>query len=208
VHRGKPQTGLWIVTGLALLLASCSRQSAPPTAASGADVDADAGTGTGTGTGTSDSQYRLTATIQELMDGQIDPSADALWDSVAYIATEQGTEDRQPRTDEDWKAVRTNALTLIEAANLLSMPGRRVAATSAAAGLGELTPAEIQQRLSTSHGAFVQFAHGLQDAALQALKAIDARDPQALMDAGGAIDEACEACHVTYWYPDQKRPGG
>lgn len=204
MHRGKPQIALWIVTGVALLLAGCSRQSASPANAAGAGTSTD----TSTDTGHSDGQYRPTATIQELMDGQIDPSADALWDSVAYIATEQGTEDRQPRSDEDWKALRTSTLTLIEAANLLSMPGRRVAATNASAGLGELTPAEIQQRLSTSHGAFAQFAHGLQDAALQALKAIDARDPQALMDAGGAIDEACEACHVTYWYPNQKRPGG
>src|ERR1700761_110598 len=70
-------------------------------------------------------EYRLTATIQDLMDGIIDPSADTLWDSVAYIATTKGIEDRQPRTAEQWKAVRTGAITLIEAANLLSMPGRQ-----------------------------------------------------------------------------------
>jgi len=23
---------------------------------------------------------------------------------------------------------------------------------------------------------------------------------------GGAIDEACEQCHTTYWYPDEKKP--
>ena len=199
----QPQSALWIAAiGMTLLVGGCGRRPSPP-AEGPAGAEAAAGTTAGT-----ESQYRLAATIQELMDGQIDPSADALWDSVAYIATEQGTEDRQPRTDEEWKAVRTSALTLIEAANLLSMPGRRVAATNASAGLGELTPVEIQKRLSTSHGAFVQFARGLQDAGLKALKAIDARDPQGLMDAGGAIDEACEACHVTYWYPNQKRPGG
>jgi hypothetical protein len=155
-------------------------------------------------------QYRLTATIQDLMDGIIDPSADALWDSVAYIATTKGTEDRQPRTDEQWKAVRTNAVTLIEAANLLSMPGRRVAADTPAGlppGLGELSHGEIQQRIDDTHDAFVQFAHTLQDAGLRALAAIDAKDPEGLMAAGGVIDEACEACHVTYWYPKRNRPG-
>jgi cytochrome c556 len=144
------------------------------------------------------------------MDGIIDPSADALWDSVAYIATTRGIEDRQPRTDEQWKAVRTSALTLIEAANLLSMPGRRVAAETPAdrsPRVGELSHGEIQQRIDATHDAFVQFAHTLQDAGLKALVAIDARDPQGLMAAGGTIDEACEACHVTYWYPDQNRPG-
>jgi hypothetical protein len=161
-------------------------------------------------------QFHLTATIQDLMEGQIDPSADALWDSVAYIATTAGIEDRKPRTDEEWKTVRTSAVTLIEATNLLSMPGRRVAADAQASGhalsgpppgLGELTHTEIQQRVESTHEGFEQFAHGLQDAGLKALAAIDAKDPQGLMDAGGAIDAACEACHVTYWYPNQQRPG-
>ena len=144
------------------------------------------------------------------MNGLIDPSADALWDSVAFIATRSGTEDRRPRTDEEWKALRTRAVTLIEAANLLSMPGRRVAADlpdGPPAGAGELSHDEIQQRIGASHDGFVQFARGLQDAGLKALTAIDARDARGLMDAGGAIDEACEACHITYWYPNQQRAG-
>jgi cytochrome c556 len=154
-------------------------------------------------------QYRLTATIQDLMDGIIDPSADTLWDSVAYIASTKGVEDRQPRTDEEWKAVRNSAITLVEAANLLSMPGRSVsAASNSAPGAGELSHAEIQQRINSTHDSFTQFARNLQDAGLKALAAIDAKDAQGLMDAGGTIDEACEACHVTYWYPNQKRQGG
>src|SRR5882724_4376407 len=156
-------------------------------------------------------QYRLTATIPDLMNGIIDPSADVLWDSVAYIATTKGVEDRQPRTDEEWKTVRNSAITLIEAANLLSMPGRSVAAahtsTDAPPGLGELSHADIQQRIDATHEGFTQFARNLQDAGLKALAAINARDAQGLMDAGGTIDEACEACHVTYWYPNQNRPG-
>jgi len=156
-------------------------------------------------------QYRLTATIQDLMDGIIDPSADVLWDSVAYIATPKGVEDRQPRTDEEWKTVRNSAITLIEAANLLSMPGRSVAAVHEPAdsppAAGELSHAEIQQRIDATHDGFTQFARNLQDAGLKALAAINAKNAQGLMDAGGTIDEACEACHVTYWYPNQSRPG-
>jgi len=155
-------------------------------------------------------QYRLTATVQDLMQGLIDPSADALWDSVAYIANASGIEDRQPRTPEQWQAVRTSAVNLIEAANLLSMPGRIVADDPAgnppSLKPGEHKPAEIQQRIDASHEAFVQFARGLQAATLQALTAIDAKNAQGLMDAGATIDEACEVCHVTYWYPNQRRP--
>jgi hypothetical protein len=155
--------------------------------------------------------YRLTATVQDLMDGIVDPSADALWDSVAYIATTRGVEDRRPRTEEEWKAVRYSAITLIEAANLLSMPGRKVAVLHGAPGTdtppgpGELTHAQIQQRMDSAHAGFEQFARNLQDAGLQALAAIDAKDADRLLDAGGIIDSACEACHVTFWYPDQSR---
>jgi cytochrome c556 len=155
-------------------------------------------------------QYLLTASVQQLMEGLIDPSADALWDSVAYIATASGIEDRQPRTPEQWQAVRTSAVNLIEAANLLCMPGRIVADDPAGSPpgdkLGELSHHEIQQRIDASHEAFVQFARGLQAATQRALAAIDAKNAQDLMDAGATIDEACEACHVTYWYPNQRRP--
>jgi hypothetical protein len=157
---------------------------------------------------TSSSPLHLTATIQDLMEGQIDPSADALWDSVAFIASTSGTEDRQPRTDAEWQAVRVDAITLIEAMNLLRLPGRRVKIEpSAAVGLGELSAAEIQQKIHANPENFSQFALLLQGAGLQALAAIDAKDAQGLMDAGGVIDAACEACHITYWYPNQKRPG-
>jgi cytochrome c556 len=152
-------------------------------------------------------RFHLTATIQELMEGQIDPAADALWNSVAFIQSPSGTEDRRPRTDAEWRAVRAHTITLIEATNLLSMPGRRVKSGDSPVGPGELSPTEIQQRIDASHDSFVRFAGLLQDAGLKALAAIDAKDAQGLMDAGGVIDEACEACHVTYWYPNQKRPG-
>jgi hypothetical protein len=155
-------------------------------------------------------QYQLTATVHDLMEGLIDPSADALWDSVAYIASASGVEDRKPRTAEQWQAVRFSAINLIEAANLLSMPGRIVAddppGTAPQPGPGELSHAEIQKRIGAGHEGFVQFARGLQSAGLEALKAIDAKNAQGLMDAGATIDNACEACHVTYWYPNQRRP--
>jgi hypothetical protein len=213
---------LILLAGATLGVAGCSQNTAPgtqagqlPRSAQPAEAGRPAGGSADSGEGAQrtqpSQQYRLTATIQDLMDGIIDPSADVLWDSVAYIATTKGIEDRQPRTDDEWKTVRNSAITLIEAANLLSMPGRSVAAARAPAdappGLGELSHAEIQQRIDATHDGFTQLARNLQDAGLKALAAIAAKNAQGLMDAGGTIDEACEACHVTYWYPNQNRPG-
>jgi cytochrome c556 len=140
------------------------------------------------------------------MAGRVDPAADALWDSVAIIVSAKGVEERRPHTAAQWKAVRLQALTLIEATDLLSMPGRRVGDTTAAPGPGELSAPEIQRRIDTSHEAFANFASALRVAGQQALAAIDAHDPQRLMDAGGVIDTACEACHMSYWYPMPPQP--
>ena len=52
---------------------------------------------------------------------------------------------------------------------------------------------------------FAKKARGLIDATAMALKAIDARNVEGLSDAGGDIDEACENCHLTYWYPNEKK---
>jgi hypothetical protein len=141
------------------------------------------------------------------MDSEIDPAADFIWASVASISTVAGLEERQPRTDEEWLEVRRRAITLIEATNLLVMKGRRVSAKyEAASGAGELDTDQVQQKIDSNRVAFVALAQRLQDTGLQTLAAIDAKDPEALFDLGGTIDDACEACHVTFWYPNLKLP--
>ena len=143
------------------------------------------------------------ATLQELMETRIDPAADSLWDSVAFIASEKGEEDRRPRTPAEWAAVRNEAGKLIEAAGELEVPGRRVSTLLSSPGPGELSSADIQLRIDAKFADFAKRARVLQSAAQRALAAIDARDADALMNAGGVIDAACEACHIVYWYPQQ-----
>src|SRR5580704_16149725 len=137
------------------------------------------------------------ATIKDIMDSMVDPSADVLWDSVATIVSVSGMEERAPRTDEDWAKVRHNAITLVEATNLILMDGRRVARPGEKAENPkvELGPEEIEAVISQDRQAWINFAHGLNDAAMAALKGIDAKDVKGLFDAGEAIDAACESCH-------------
>jgi hypothetical protein len=66
------------------------------------------------------------ASIQELMATKVDPAADALWEAVSSETTAGGVEEQQPRTDQQWQAVRKHALVLIEAAGLLGVDGRPV----------------------------------------------------------------------------------
>lgn len=150
-----------------------------------------------------ESPFRPTASIQDIMDGIVDPSADGLWESVATIVSAKGTEERRPKTDEEWKTQRHNAIRLLEGSNLLLMEGRRVAnpgTKSENPGI-ELEPEQMEKLMAEDRASFVKLARGLYDATLPALKAIDAKNADGLLDAGEGIDQACEACHLKYWYP-------
>lgn len=142
-----------------------------------------------------------TATLKELMDSTVDPAADGLWDSVSEVSTAEGVVQHRPRTDEEWKAVRRHAITLVEAMNLVLIPGRRAAPAGTKPGLGELDPGEIDRRIEQSRPGFIAMANAVRGTAMQALAAIDRRDVDALFTVGGDIDAACEACHLTFWYP-------
>jgi hypothetical protein len=156
--------------------------------------------------------FKSIATIQDIMQLVVEPSADALWSSVGSVVSKEGTEDREPRTDEDWKEVRRHALSLIEATNLLIMEDRLVAAHGKTLEdshvEGILNPKEIQRAISADRLKFIAFAHELHDAGAQALGAIDAKNPARLMEAGEKIDQSCEHCHAAYWYPNDNNPIG
>jgi len=193
---------LWACVGAAFWACSAPNRSlpgdSPAPSAKPAEAQVDAA---------AEGPFRLTASIRELMDSEIDPAADFIWGSVASISTVAGLEERQPRTDEEWLEVRRHAITLIEAPNLLVMKGRRVSAKyEAASGAGELDTDQVQQKIDSNRAAFVALAQRLQDTGLQTLAAIDAKDPVALFELGGTIDEACESCHVTFWYPNLTLP--
>lgn len=156
----------------------------------------------------SEPDYEVTATVKDLMDSMVDPIADVLWNAVAVIVTPSGTEERAPKTDEDWAAVRRGAITLVESTNLLRMPGRRIARPGEKSENPkiELEPEEMQALVDKDRQAWNRLAHGLHEAAAEALRAIDAKNVRGLMEAGGKIDQACESCHLKYWYPNQYIP--
>jgi hypothetical protein len=103
-------------------------------------------------------------------------------------------------------------VTLAEATNLLMIPGRKVAHAGKVLQdsdvEGILKVDQIQSLIDGDHSRFAAKAMALHQAALAALAAIDAKDHNKLSDVGGAIDEACEQCHTTYWYPNDQKPAG
>lgn len=138
----------------------------------------------------------------------VDPAADSIWGAVEIVATLDGTVEKRPRTDDDWHALRRHAVTLMEAGNLLVMPGRTVARPGEQAGDQRVDrhPDEIEALIARDRPMWISHAHALHTAATTTLEAIDARNLKGLIDAGEVIDQACEACHQTYWYRSSPQP--
>ena len=137
------------------------------------------------------------------MDAMVDYNSDWLWDAVSTEYTAKGVIDRRPKTDEDWKEARKHAITLLEASNLLLMPGRLVARPGEKSENPEieLEPEDIARRIHGDVRKWTALAKGLHEAASDSLRAIDERNVKSLFDSGDRLDAACENCHKTYWYP-------
>jgi plastocyanin/cytochrome c556 len=148
-----------------------------------------------------------TATIKDIMDSMVDPAGDFLFESIQEISDEHGIHEKAPQTDEEWADVRHHAVVLLEAPNLLTMDGRRVARAEDKSRKPDIEnePAEVQRLLDADRPSFTRRARRLQDAATLAIQAADAKNKDALFQAIDAIDKACENCHLHYWYPNDQR---
>jgi hypothetical protein len=145
-------------------------------------------------------------TVKDLMQSIIDPSADALWNAVGTVADNEGIHEMLPKTQDDWADVRRAAVRIIEGSNLLMIPGREAAPAgdkSEAEGV-ELEPPQITVLIKRNRKSFNSFAKALQDLGLEALHASDAKDPVQLIEIGGRMENVCEGCHQTFWYPPEK----
>ena len=118
--------------------------------------------------------YRPVADVRQTMEWILDPAADVIWDSAGFVITAEGETDLSPTTTEGWEHVRNSAAVVSETGNLLMMPGR-------AAG-----------------PEWVAYAQLLVGAGEVAMAAAEARDADALFDAGGQVYQACRACHERY----------
>jgi hypothetical protein len=156
--------------GFAALTMACSSSTPAPSATN--DVSALA---VGAEEG-----YTAVADVRELMASVIDPSTDVIWDAVGTIITVAGTEERMPKNDEEWAAVRRAAFVVAESGNLLLMPGR--------------VPDDPD---------WVKMSKALIEVGSRAIKAADAKDKEALFAAGGEIYVVCSACHEKFMIGQQ-----
>ena len=105
--------------------------------------------------------------------------------------------------------MQAGAITLAEAANLLMIPGRRVARPgekSETPGV-ELEPEEMDALIAKDRAAWDEHAKALYDAAMLACRAAEAKDADKVFELGETIEHACENCHQQLLVPERKDPG-
>ena len=127
--------------------------------------------------------FQTTATMKELMVNVLDPAVDILWDAVGTVMTLEGTFEKAPSTDDEWAGVRAGAIQLAESGNLLMLPSR-----------------------SSGSEEWIAQARALIDTSNRAIKAIDAKDKDALFTIGGDIYDVCTNCHKQFALNLKPRP--
>lgn len=150
-------------------------------------------------------------TVREVMKAMVDPNAETVWGAVGVVHEKSGTVEKEPRTEEEWTSVENSAMALAEVGNLLKMPGRHIARPEEAGTTrwpeATLTPAQIDERLANDRVAWDKAADALRAAAMKAFAAARAHDKNGVFTVGEEIDNACESCHIVYWYPVGTPPG-
>jgi hypothetical protein len=166
--------GFMRTTTMATLLAGCLLQCAcgdrpPASALSQKPVNSAA-------------SFDTSIDTRQLMSWMIEPSSKVVFGAVATNITEQGEENVQPRSDEEWHNVRKQAAIVLEAGNLLMLEGRA-------------RPSLVQDVEDWNTK-----ARAMSAAARTAIEAIDLQDPEALFAASGDIYQTCTDCHAKYMY--------
>lgn len=142
-------------------------------------------------------------TIHEIMHHRVMPAADVLWGATAIYITIEGEDDRSPKNDEEWNTVDQARVAMEFAIEALLVPGRAVDEPGAEVDYAaeDLKPKDIQAIIDRDPEIWVAMVHGLDATVQEAKQAIIDRNVDSLRDIGGAIDDACEACHKHFWYP-------
>lgn len=193
-----PLAGMFFLAALAL--SECSPGAAPPPSAA-----ANAPT---TAIPVLIGDMKAVVSVKELMEYMIDPIADNIFDAVQWHTTPKGFIETTPKTDEDWAKVQVGAVTMAEGIYLLKVPRPFAPEGDVNNSTGpnppELSPTQIKAKLDRDPVLWNAKIEALRNVGLEIEEIVKKKDGAKLFDAGGDLDEACESCHLEYWYPGDK----
>ena len=119
--------------------------------------------------------FKPVADVKQLMASVVEPSAEVYWDAVGTIYDEKGTTEIEPKTIEEWDAVRNAAYVVAESGNLLMMSSR-----------------------AKDGGDWMTMSQAMIDVGQRAVSAAEARNKTAVFDVGAELYDTCTSCHAKY----------
>jgi cytochrome c553 len=135
-------------------------------------------------------RQRVDANLAQLMKGILFPNSNVIFfaqseDPAKVPPAKDPSTATDPLADTygKWEAVENSSLALVEAANLLTIPGRKCSN-----GL----PVPI------GNADWPKFVQGLRDAGMKAYKASQSKDMDKMLDAADTMTTACANCHEKY----------
>src|SRR4051812_15022135 len=146
--------------------------------------------------------------VKELMEYMIDPASDYIFDSVKTLIRPDGkVVEVMPKTDEDWEKLRIGAITLAEGVYLLKVQRPFTPAGDVNNSVGpdatELSPEQIVAKVNKDPVEWNARIEALRNVGLEVLDIVKKKNAKELWDASENLDEACESCHRSYWYPKE-----
>jgi hypothetical protein len=167
-----------------LLITSCANQQPQPTATTPAPAKAAAPAG------------QVHGTLLQVMRGILFPNSNVIFAVQGNDPTKiKPAKDPATATDPlqsaygGWTAVENSGIALAEAANLLTIPGRKCAN-------GKDAP--------INNPDWPQLVQGLRDAGMKVYQAGQSKNDDKVLEAADAMTSACAACHDKY----RDKPGG
>lgn len=114
--------------------------------------------------------------MPELMGHVVDPASFAYWKGSGSEDTTGGTKELAPTTDQGWEDMESAAAVLIEAGNLLQLPGRA----------------------REPQADWYKYAQQLTAEAVLAKAAAEKKDKNGVYTEGAKLYQICTACHKEY----------
>jgi len=119
--------------------------------------------------------FKAIVETKDLMEDLMERQADIVWGATGSIVTADGVEERRPRNNEEWIAVKAAAVNLTETGNLLMMPPR-----------------------AQDAGPWMKNVQAMMAQGQKMIEAIDRRDTKAMFDIGSDLYDTCTNCHMHY----------
>ncbi|MCP5185478.1 MAG: hypothetical protein H6993_16055 [Pseudomonadales bacterium] len=108
----------------------------------------------------------------------VEPAAEVPWESAGEVVTAEATIDKSPTDEAGWHRVEAAGAMIVEAGNLLLLPGR-----------------------DNGREDWRLFVQSMSARGHEVMQAALARDKEALFQAGADLYSACVACHQVYVIP-------